>query len=143
MDVIDDAAKTEAKFQQMALANHRARAMQTAYLPSRTHCLECDDPIPKERQEKVKGVSIAPLSGRKGATMNQWLQNQWFQEWFEKLTSYIAYLMSGLGVFLGLLSIEQWISIFVGVTALVANIWHKRAMQKIAKERGIYLNENN
>ncbi|WP_229022483.1 TraR/DksA C4-type zinc finger protein [Vibrio paracholerae] len=39
----------------MALANHRARAMQTAYLPSRTHCLECDDPIPKERQEKVKG----------------------------------------------------------------------------------------
>ncbi|EGQ8324836.1 TraR/DksA family transcriptional regulator [Vibrio cholerae] len=55
MDVIDDAAKTEAKFQQMALANHRARAMQTAHLPSRTHCLECDDPIPKARQESIKG----------------------------------------------------------------------------------------
>ncbi|EPT9728396.1 TraR/DksA C4-type zinc finger protein [Vibrio cholerae] len=39
----------------MALANHRARAMQTAHLPSRTHCLECDDPIPKARQESIKG----------------------------------------------------------------------------------------
>ncbi|MCG3743157.1 TraR/DksA family transcriptional regulator [Vibrio cincinnatiensis] len=55
MDVIDDAAKTEAKFQQMALANQRARAMQNAHLPSRTHCRECGDPIPKARQEKITG----------------------------------------------------------------------------------------
>jgi|GEM_PF-2699894 len=75
--------------------------------------------------------------------MNQWLQNQWFHDWFEKITSYLAYLMSGVGVFLGYLSIEQWVSIFVGVSALIANIWHKRAMQKIAKEKGIYLNEDN
>ncbi|XAG86244.1 phage holin family protein [bacterium 19MO03SA05] len=69
--------------------------------------------------------------------------NQLFHEWFEKITSYIAYLMSGVGVFLGLLSIEQWFSIFVGVSALIANVWHKKAMQKIAKEKGIFINENN
>ncbi|MGL4193193.1 MAG: TraR/DksA C4-type zinc finger protein [Vibrio sp.] len=55
MDVIDQAAKTEAKFQQMALANHRARAEHLARLPSRSHCLECDDPIPVQRQEKIEG----------------------------------------------------------------------------------------
>ncbi|EGR1512115.1 hypothetical protein D6089_09550 [Vibrio vulnificus] len=75
--------------------------------------------------------------------MNQWLQNQWFQEWFDKVTSYLAYLMSGVGVFFGYLDIDQWTSIFVGIAALAANIWHKRAMQNIAKEKGIYLNEDN
>lgn len=69
--------------------------------------------------------------------------NSWFHDWFEKITSYLAYVMSGVGVFLGYLSIEQWVSIFVGVSALIANIWHKRAMQNIAKEKGIYLNEDN
>ncbi|EKO3565627.1 MULTISPECIES: hypothetical protein [Vibrio] len=69
--------------------------------------------------------------------------NQLFHEWFEKITSYLTYLMSGIGVFLGLLSIEQWFSIFVGVSALIANVWHKKAMQKIAKEKGIFINENN
>ncbi|WP_446295348.1 TraR/DksA C4-type zinc finger protein [Vibrio vulnificus] len=39
----------------MALANHRARRVQTAQPQSRTHCLECDDPIPKARQESING----------------------------------------------------------------------------------------
>ncbi|KKA45150.1 MULTISPECIES: hypothetical protein [unclassified Salinivibrio] len=67
--------------------------------------------------------------------------NQLFHEWFEKLTAYLTYLMSGTGVFLGLMSVEQWISIIVGIIALAANIWHKRKMQKIAREKGIFINE--
>ncbi|MDQ2192161.1 MULTISPECIES: TraR/DksA C4-type zinc finger protein [Vibrio] len=55
MDAIDDADKAVAKFQQMALANQLARAMQNTHLPSRTHCRECGDPIPKARQEEIKG----------------------------------------------------------------------------------------
>ncbi|MGR2935306.1 TraR/DksA C4-type zinc finger protein [Vibrio vulnificus] len=54
-DVIDRASGTETQFQQMALANHRARRVQTAQPQSRTHCLECDDPIPKARQESING----------------------------------------------------------------------------------------
>lgn len=63
-------------------------------------------------------------------------------EWYEKLTNYIVYLMSGAGVLLGMLTIEQWVSIVIGLAALAANIWHKRAMQNIAKEKGIYINED-
>jgi hypothetical protein len=50
--------------------------------------------------------------------------------------------MSGAGVLLGMLTIEQWVSIVIGLAALAANIWHKRAMQNIAKEKGIYINED-
>ncbi len=63
-------------------------------------------------------------------------------EWYEKLTNYIVYIMSGAGVLLGMVTIEQWVSIVIGITALIANIWHKRAMQNIAKEKGIYINED-
>lgn len=63
-------------------------------------------------------------------------------EWYDKITNYIVYLMSGAGVLLGMLTIEQWVSIVIGITALIANIWHKRAMQNIAKEKGIYINED-
>ncbi len=61
---------------------------------------------------------------------------------YDRITNYITYAMSGVGVVLGIFTIEQWISILIGVVALFANIWHKRAMQKIAREKGIYLNEN-
>ncbi|MCG3724702.1 TraR/DksA C4-type zinc finger protein [Vibrio cincinnatiensis] len=54
-DVIDRAGSVEAQFQQMALANHQARRMQAPKLQSRTHCMECDDPIPKARQESIVG----------------------------------------------------------------------------------------
>ncbi|EKO3922798.1 TraR/DksA C4-type zinc finger protein [Vibrio metschnikovii] len=54
-DVIDRACSVEAQFQQMALANHRARRVQAAQPQSRTLCLECDDPIPKARQESITG----------------------------------------------------------------------------------------
>ncbi|EKO3371262.1 hypothetical protein SD340_003645 [Vibrio fluvialis] len=63
-------------------------------------------------------------------------------DWYEKITNYIVYLMSGAGVVLGMLSFEQWVSIVIGVIALIANIWHKRAMQTIAREKGIYINED-
>ncbi|ENH7109801.1 hypothetical protein ABWJ26_000204 [Vibrio fluvialis] len=63
-------------------------------------------------------------------------------DWYEKITNYIVYLMSGTGVVLGMLSFEQWVSIVIGVIALIANIWHKRAMQTIAREKGIYINED-
>lgn len=42
-DVIDDACKTEAKFQQMALASQLARARAIANLESQTYCLECGE----------------------------------------------------------------------------------------------------
>ncbi|CAH8238835.1 conserved hypothetical protein [Vibrio aestuarianus] len=50
--------------------------------------------------------------------------------------------MSGAGFVLGLMTIEQWVSVFIGISMLIANVWHKRAMQKIAHEKGIYLNED-
>ncbi|MDE1328498.1 TraR/DksA C4-type zinc finger protein [Vibrio aestuarianus] len=53
-DVIDVASDTEAKFQQMALAKQLARA-GNALRQSRTHCLSCDDEIPKERQKAIAG----------------------------------------------------------------------------------------
>ncbi len=55
MDVIDDAAKTETQFQQMALANHRAVCSQNRSLESQAECLECGDEIPQARREAVKG----------------------------------------------------------------------------------------
>ncbi|MBY7857057.1 TraR/DksA C4-type zinc finger protein [Vibrio fluvialis] len=55
MDFCDDAAKAEAKFQQMALANHRAVCLPERSLESQTECLECGDEIPQARREAVKG----------------------------------------------------------------------------------------
>ncbi|MBF4257527.1 MULTISPECIES: HP1 family phage holin [Vibrio] len=65
-------------------------------------------------------------------------------DWYDRLTSYIAYFMSGTGVLLSSMTLEQWyflVSILIGVGALLANVWHKRAMQKIAREKGVFLNE--
>ncbi|EKO3413247.1 TraR/DksA C4-type zinc finger protein [Vibrio fluvialis] len=55
MDFCDDAAETEAKFQQMALANHLAGAKPDANTESETHCLECDEEIPQGRRDAIKG----------------------------------------------------------------------------------------
>ncbi|ELU8401749.1 TraR/DksA C4-type zinc finger protein [Vibrio fluvialis] len=55
MDFCDDAAETEAKFQQMALANHLAGAKRAANTESETHCLECDEEIPQGRRDAIKG----------------------------------------------------------------------------------------
>jgi hypothetical protein len=67
------------------------------------------------------------------------------QDWFDKITSYIAYFISATGVVVSQLTLEQWYfisSILIGVGALLANVWHKRALQKIAQEKGIFLNES-
>ena len=66
-------------------------------------------------------------------------------DWFDKITSYIAYFISASGVVVSQLTLEQWYfisSILIGVGALLANVWHKRALQKIAQEKGIFLNES-
>ncbi|EKO3518577.1 TraR/DksA C4-type zinc finger protein [Vibrio fluvialis] len=55
MDFCDDAAETEAKFQQMALANHLAGAKPATNTESETHCLECDEEIPQGRRNAIKG----------------------------------------------------------------------------------------
>lgn len=65
-------------------------------------------------------------------------------DWWDRLTSWIAYIMSAFGVIVSSLSMEDWYfisSIAVGVIALLLNVWHKRVMQRIAREKGIYLNE--
>jgi hypothetical protein len=65
-------------------------------------------------------------------------------DWWDRLTSWIAYIMSAFGVIVSPLSMEDWYfisSIAVGVIALLLNVWHKRVMQRIAREKGIYLNE--
>jgi phage/conjugal plasmid C-4 type zinc finger TraR family protein len=54
-DVIDDACKTEAKFQQMALASQLARARAVANLESQTYCLECGEEIPQARRAAQRG----------------------------------------------------------------------------------------
>lgn len=67
-------------------------------------------------------------------------------DWFDKLTSNIAYFISATGVVFSSLTAEQWYFIFsigLGVGALLVNIWHKLAMQKIAKDKGVFINEQN
>lgn len=62
------------------------------------------------------------------------------KDWYDRLTAGIAYLMSALGMTLSKLTFEQWyfvLSLVIGVIALGLNYWHKRNMQKIAKERGV------
>ena len=63
---------------------------------------------------------------------------------WDRLTSWIAYTISAFGVIISSLSMEDLYfmsSIAVGVIALLLNVWHKRVMQRIAREKGIYLNE--
>ncbi|KJF83563.1 HP1 family phage holin [Photobacterium angustum] len=65
---------------------------------------------------------------------------------YDRITSAVAYLMSAIGVLVSSISLEDWYflsSIAIGVVMLGLNIWHKRVMQRIAKEKGIFLNEQN
>ncbi|HIF9091455.1 TPA: phage holin family protein [Photobacterium damselae] len=65
---------------------------------------------------------------------------------FDRVTSYLAYLMSAIGIFVSSMSLEDWYffsSICIGIFMLGINIWHKRVMQRIAREKGIFLNEQN
>ena len=48
-DVIDNGCETEAKFTEMALANHRAKSFKPQK-KSAAECEECGDPIPIARQ---------------------------------------------------------------------------------------------
>ena len=68
------------------------------------------------------------------------------KDWFDKVTSGIAYLMSALGMTLSKLTLEQWyfiLSLLIGFVALGLNYWHKRAIQRIAEKQGIAINETN
>ena len=62
-------------------------------------------------------------------------------ELFDRVTNNVAYMVSVLGVMSSSMKLEDWYfftSILVAVVALIANIWHKRVMQRIAKEKGIF-----
>ncbi|MEC6798196.1 hypothetical protein VXS03_14125 [Photobacterium sp. S4TG1] len=62
-------------------------------------------------------------------------------ELFDRVTNVVVYVMSVLGVMSSSMKLEDWYfftSILVAVVALIANIWHKRVMQQIAKEKGIF-----
>ncbi|MGL4193192.1 MAG: HP1 family phage holin [Vibrio sp.] len=74
--------------------------------------------------------------------MNRLLRLQFFQDGIDRATSYLAYLMSCIGVVSGYLSIEQWVSVGLGIAMLIINIWHKRSMQKIAEKKGVFISEN-
>ncbi|MFB9134254.1 HP1 family phage holin [Vibrio olivae] len=66
------------------------------------------------------------------------------RDWYDKVTTGTAYLMSLLGMTFSKLTFEQWyfiLSLVIGLAALGLNYWHKRAMQRIAREKGIALNE--
>lgn len=68
------------------------------------------------------------------------------KDWFDRVTSAVAYGMSLFGITVSKLSLEQWYfigSIVIGVIALGLNFWHKRAIQRIAREQGISINEAN
>ena len=62
------------------------------------------------------------------------------KDWYDRITSFVAYMMSGLGMTLSGLTFEQWYfvgSLIIGVIALILNFWHKRRLQKIALKQGI------
>ncbi|WP_456297307.1 phage holin family protein [Vibrio sp. AK197] len=66
------------------------------------------------------------------------------RDWYDKVTTGTAYLMSLLGMTFSKLTFEQWyfiLSLVIGLAALGLNYWHKRAMQRIAQEKGIALND--
>ncbi|MEH0088914.1 phage holin family protein [Vibrio alginolyticus] len=66
------------------------------------------------------------------------------KDWFDKLTSGVAYLVSLAGMTFSKLTFEQWyfiLSLVIGLAALGLNYWHKRAMQRIANEKGVALSE--
>ncbi|MFB9135719.1 HP1 family phage holin [Vibrio olivae] len=66
------------------------------------------------------------------------------RDWYDKVTTGTAYLMSLLGMTFSKLTFEQWyfiLSLVIGLAALGLNYWHKRAMQRIAREKGIALND--
>ncbi|WP_052708097.1 HP1 family phage holin [Salinivibrio sp. KP-1] len=61
---------------------------------------------------------------------------------FDKVTGYLTYFFSALGMVIGGLSLEQWYflsSIIIGLAMFISNQWHKREMRKIAREKGIIL----
>lgn len=63
----------------------------------------------------------------------------------EKFTNYLAYLISCVGMLFGTFSLEQWYfmsSMGLGFITVLVNLWHKKKMQSIAKEQGVFRNEN-
>ncbi|MEZ9564822.1 HP1 family phage holin [Vibrio artabrorum] len=66
------------------------------------------------------------------------------KDWYDKITSGIAYIVSLTGMTISKLTFEQWyfiLSLVIGIAALGLNYWHKRAMQRIASEKGVALSE--
>ncbi|PSV17174.1 molecular chaperone DnaK [Photobacterium kishitanii] len=59
-DVIDNGCETEAKFTEMALANHRAKSFKPQK-KSAAECEECGDPISIARQLAVPGCQCCVM----------------------------------------------------------------------------------
>ena len=55
MDIADQASDREMADREFALAAQRAARPER---PSVSHCLECGEPIPEERQRAVPGVTL-------------------------------------------------------------------------------------
>jgi tetrahydromethanopterin S-methyltransferase subunit E len=65
-------------------------------------------------------------------------------EWYDKMTSYLAYLLSAIGMVFGSISLEQWYfvsSMLIGLITVALNVWHKRKIQQIAREQGVFRSE--
>ncbi|EDP59443.1 hypothetical protein [Vibrio sp. AND4] len=66
------------------------------------------------------------------------------RDWIDKITAGTAYLCSVFGIAFSQVTMEHLYflsSIVLGVIMACVNIWHKRNMQRIAKEKGVVINE--
>ncbi|PWI34849.1 hypothetical protein DI392_00785 [Vibrio albus] len=66
------------------------------------------------------------------------------RDMLDKFTAYIVYLISGCGAFLSALSIEWWqfiSSLILGIAMLVINYRHKKEIERIARDKGVNIDE--
>ena len=62
-------------------------------------------------------------------------------DWLVNKMIFVVYLIIGHFQFM---TIEAWsliISLFMGIFALSLSYWHKKVMQQIAREKGIFIHE--
>ncbi|PST93219.1 hypothetical protein C9I86_05860 [Photobacterium sp. NCIMB 13483] len=62
-------------------------------------------------------------------------------DWLVNKMIFVVYLIIGYFQFM---TIEAWsliISLSMGMFALSLNYWHKKVMQQIAREKGIFIHE--
>lgn len=70
MDIFDRAQEADAQMTEQALAAHRQHA--AAKGPARTHCIDCEQPIPNKRRETVAGCERCISCQEKFEDMERW-----------------------------------------------------------------------